>query len=381
MSRFVLFRGTSLYGSVARMLAQIDAAFQEQGDETVVIDATQPDYVATLQQAVADGVDGFLGLAGIGLDLRAENNLYNVLDKPFASIYLDPLLLYWNQVDTSIRRRLVFTTCPDDLDYWGERATGPMIQHLPHAAEPLPPYMQLPWRRRDVDVLFAGTAPEDPAVLRAGWAAHGEAVEQRLNDILDAHDRDPLEPLVPIIAERAHPVARLDDPESLYPYFVTLDAYLRARARWRTARALLPLRTLFIGPGWERVFAASNGGPVRATLAGEMSAEDVAATLRRARIVVNTCTPYHGTHERIFQAMAVGAVSFTTETSWLRLMAPSGSLVQFRAGDEDVVSRAEALLAPDSAAEAIAEDGYRWLVMAHSWRHRVRTIKAGLLQI
>jgi|HubBroStandDraft_1064217.scaffolds.fasta_scaffold00020_51 hypothetical protein len=379
MSRFILFRGTSLYGSVDRMLDQLAAAFQAEGDEAVIIDATHPDYVAALQRAIAAGTDGFLGLSGIGLDLRTENNLFNALGIPFASIYLDPLLLYWDQVATPILRRVVFTTAPDDVRYWARRVAVP-VRHLPHAAEPVPDERRTPWHRRDIDILFAGTAPDDPAGLRAGWSVHGAAVERRLNDILDAHDSDPLAPLVPAIVAHAHPAARLEEPESLHPYFAALDAYLRARARWLTATALMPLPTLFVGPGWDRVAAAAPG-PVRATLAGQLQADELALRFARARLVVNSCTPYHGSHERLFQAMAGGAVAFSTETAWLRLVAPAGSLVQFRPGAEDIAARAAALLTPGSPAEAIAADGHRWLVAAHSWRHRVRSIKVGLMLV
>jgi hypothetical protein len=378
MPRFVLFRGTSLYGSVDRMLDELAAAFRADGDQAVIIDATLPDYVEQLRQAVADGVDGFLGLTGIGLDLREENNLYNTLDRPFASIYLDPLLLYWNQVATPIRRRVVFTTAPDDLPYWAERVAVP-VRHLPHAADPRPAALLTPWRHRDIDILFAGTAPADPSGLRAGWAAHGAAVETRLNDILDAHDADPLAPLYPAIAAQAElPVPTA--PGTLYPYFLALDTYLRARARWLTAAALMAVPTLFVGPGWDRV-AAAVPGPVRATLAGEVAAAELARSFGRARLVVNTGTPYHGSHERIFQAMAGGAVSFTTETAWLRLTAPAGSLVQFRPGADDIAERAASLSEPGSVAEAVAADGHRWVVAAHSWRHRVRSIKVGLMQV
>ena len=379
MSRFILFRGTSLYGSVDRMLDHLAAAFQAEGDDVVIIEAAKPDYILALQNAVAEGVDGFVGLTGIGLDLREENNLYNTLDVPFASIYLDPLLLYWSQVETPIQRRIIFTTAPDDVDYWGERASV-SVRHMPHAANPVSVLVQIPWARRKIPLLFAGTAPDDPATLRAGWAAHGEATQQRLNDILDAHDKDPLAPLIPLIAEIAHPVARIDEPDTLYPYFVTLDTYLRARARWRTALALLPMPTLFIGPGWDRV-AAAHDGPMRSTLIGEQPAAAVVEQIGQAKLVVNTCTPYHGSHERIFQAMAQRAVAFTTETSWLRHLAPEGSVAQFRPGVEDIAGRAEALLEPDSVAEAIAEDGYRWLSSTQTWRDRVRSIKVGLMQV
>jgi hypothetical protein len=379
MSRFILFRGTSLYGSVDRMLDNLAAAFRAEGDEAVIIEAAKPDYVPALQRAVAEGVDGFVGLTGIGLDLREENNLYNTLDLPFASIYLDPLLLYWSQVETPIRRRIIFTTAPDDVDYWDARGSVP-VRHMPHAANPVSVLLHVPWAKRKTPILFSGTAPEEPEVLRAGWAAHGEAVEQRLNDILDAHDKDPLAPVIPLIAQAAHPVARIDEPDTLYPYFVTLDTYLRARARWRTALALMPLPTLFIGPGWDRV-AAAHQGPMRAMLAGEQPAAAVIEQIGQAKLVVNSCTPYHGSHERLFQAMAQRALAFTTETSWLRRLTPEGSVAQFRAGVESVTSRAEALLEPDSVAEAIAEDGYRWLSSTHTWRDRVRSIKVGLMQV
>ncbi|MGB8839520.1 MAG: glycosyltransferase [Aliidongia sp.] len=379
MSRFILFRGSSLYGSVDRMLEHLAAAFRDEGDEATILDVTQPDYAARLRHELAGGVDGFVGLTGIGLDLRAENNLYNALDRPFASIYLDPLLLYWDQIKTPIRRRIVFTTAPGDVDYWAGRTDVP-IRHLPHAAELPPALHRLPWRRRDIDILFAGTAPDDPVALRGGWAEHGGAVEARLNDMLDAHDADPLAPLIPVIATHGHPAARLDEPDTLYPYFRTLDLYLRARSRWLTALALLTLPTQLVGPGWDRVIAASTR-PVRAILAGEVPAGELAERFGRARLVANSCTPYHGSHERIFQAMAGGGVAFTTETAWLRLMAPAGSLVQFRPGAEDIAARAASLLDPGSAAEAIAADGLRWMVSAHSWRHRVRSIKVGLLSV
>jgi hypothetical protein len=378
MSRFILFRGSSLYGSVDRMLDHLAAAFAASGDRTILADVTRPDYVDSLQQALAEGIDGFVGFTGIGLDRRVENNLYNALGRPFASIYLDPLLLYWDQVTTPIRRRVVFTTAPDDVVYAGETLRLPVpVRHLPHAADPLPQESLTPWERRDVDILFSGTAPDDPAGLRAGWAGHGARVEQRLNDILDAHDANPLAPLLPLIATHAHPVARLGEPDSLHPYFAALDAYLRARARWRTALALMPAPVLFVGPGWDRIAAAAPGKS-RARIAGAQPAGDLAEIQRRTKLVVNTCTPYHGSHERVFQAMAGGAVSFGTETAWLRQAAPVDGIVLFRPGMDDPAERASALLAPGSSAEAMAAAGHTWLASAHTWHHRAESIKAGL---
>jgi hypothetical protein len=370
MRRFILFRGSSLYGSVDRMLDQLAAAFRAAGDRATIIDATAPDYVGELERAIAEGVDAFLGFTGIGLDLRAAGNLYNTLDRPLVSIYLDPLLLYWNQIVTPIRRRVIFSTAPDDPPYWTGKLGLPIpLRHLPHAADPVPEPALVPWAARDIDILVSGTAPADPNALRAGWAAHGAAVERRLNDSLDAHDADPWAPLPEMIVQAAAPVAALGSPESLYPYFSVLDQYLRCRARWQLATALLPLRPAFVGPGWERI--APDG-------LGEQPAGAVAELMGRSRIVVNSCTPYHGSHERIFQAMAAGAVSLSSATGWLRAAAPRTALVPLDPREADPLAEAGSLLAEPDRAQAIAKAGRTWLEAGHSWRHRAGTIKAAL---
>ena len=378
--RFILFRGSSLYGSVDRMLDALAATLAAQGDAAPIIDATAPDYVARLQQAISQGpVDAFLGFSGIGLDLRAENNLFNTLGKPMVSIYLDPLLLYWNQVVTPIRRRLIFTTAPGDVDYWCQTLGVPVpIRHLPHAATPLPAEEPpVPWGQRDIDLLHAGTAPADPAALRAAWVQHGPKVEARLNAMLDAHDAEPFAPLPEIIARVGHPVAALAAPQSLYPYFQTLDLYLRARVRWRMLRPLLDQPLTLVGPGWEPVLAAATG-PVRARLLGARPAAEVAALTRRARVVVNSCTPYHGSHERLFQAMAAGALALTSPTVWLAAAAPTAALAQTRPDLADAAALAAGLLARPHEAEAMAEAGRAWFEAAHTWAHRAAAIRTAV---
>ena len=79
---------------------------------------------------------------------------------------------------------------------------------------------------------------------------------------------------------------------------------------------LLDRNLTLVGPGWEPVAAAAPG-PMRATLLGSRPAAEVADLTARARIIVNSCTPYHGSHERLFQAMAAGATALSSPTAWL----------------------------------------------------------------
>jgi hypothetical protein len=377
--RFILFRGSSLYGSVDRMLESLAAAFIAQGDDAPIVEASGPTYVAHLQRAIAEGpVDAFIGFTGIGLDLRAEGNLYNLLDRPLVSIYLDPLLLYWNQIVTPIRRRLIFTTAPGDVDYWcGTLGVTVPIAHLPHAAMPAAEgTMSVPWDEREIALLHAGTAPDDPATLRAGWAQHGRDVEARLNDMLDALDAEPLAPLPEIIARIGAPWARPDAPQTLHAWFQTLDTYLRARIRWRMILPLLSRDLTLAGPGWDKVAATT--GSVRATLIGAQPASEIARLTARSKIVVNTCTPYHGSHERLFQAMAAGAVALTSPTIWLADTAPAAALVQTSAAVDDAAALVDALLTDPGRAAAMAATGQAWFQDGHTWMHRAAVIKTAL---
>ena len=380
MARYILFRCSGLYGSVDYLVDELITAFSAEGDQISPIFAQREDSLGALERAIAIGADGFIGITGLGIDSRREENLYNALGWPFASIFLDPVALYWHQIVTPMRRRILFTTAPDDVEYCAGLPGAPAIRHLPHASPPVPARLRLPWQRRDIDILFAGTAPKDPAALRGGWRNLGVHVERRLNDILDAHDAAPFAPILPLAAKGAAPAARLDAPQTLYPYFSAIDTYLRARARWLTAQALLPLPVQFVGPGWDRIVSVAKG-TTRAKAVGELPAAALAPAFRRARLVVNTCTPYHGSHERVFDAMAGGAVALTTATTWLRSAAPAGSLVQFRAEAKDVAVRAAELLRPGSEGEAIAAAGTAWHAAAHTWRHRVQEIKSGLADL
>src|ERR1700735_4056990 len=99
MARLVIFRGKSLYGYLNRFTEELAAALAVAGDAIVMIDTEQPGYLALLQQALGQGpVDGFLGFVRNGLIRQETGNPYNLLDRPLVSIYLDPLLIYWNDV-------------------------------------------------------------------------------------------------------------------------------------------------------------------------------------------------------------------------------------------------------------------------------------------
>jgi spore maturation protein CgeB len=122
------------------------------------------------------------------------------------------------------------------------------------------------------------------------------------------------------------------------------------------------------------VLAAATG-TIRARLLGARTAPEVARLTAQARIVVNSCTPYHGSHERLFQAMAAGAVALTSPTAWLGRAAPDGVLAQTRPDLGDAAALADRLLDDPAQAQAIAAAGRAWFEASHTWVHRAAAIR------
>lgn len=368
MTKAILFAGDALHGNVARMLGGLERGFAGLGVDTFILDVRRPDFAEVLGRVVADGgVDFFVSMTGLGLDLSAKNNLFDRIGRPLVSIYLDPLVGYADQVCIPIRRRIVTTVSDCDLDYWRAAAPGIAIRHLPHAAEPAP---SRPWAERDISLLFSATGCENPERMRENWSRHGESVSKGLNSILEVYLRAPLQPLTDAIAEVLGGRVDVKNPYAIHPYFVTLDIYLRARARWRFLAALRGLPVTVVGKGWE-AFAAHHAD-CGFRFEDPRPATEVQNLMARTKIVLNTCTGFHGTHERVFDAQAAGAVAATTPTRWFRAHASENTII-LPDGDE-AAEELDRLLARDPDAEKIAAGGWAWQARHHTWMHRARDI-------
>ncbi|MCC7016620.1 MAG: glycosyltransferase family 1 protein [Rhodospirillales bacterium] len=375
MTKAVLFTGAVLHGNVARLLGGLARGLAAHGVEPVWIDSADPGHSAELRR-LGEDEDAlfFLGMTGLGLDLRSEDNVFNRIGRPLVSVYLDPLVGYTDQVLVPIRRRIVTTVSDCDLDYWRAAAPGIDIRHLPHAAEPA---RGRPWTEREIPLLFSATGCEDPERTRENWSRHGEKTAAELNAVLEIHLRAPLRPLTVAIAQALGRRLDVGNPYAIHPYFVTVEVYLRRRARWRLLEALKGLPVTVVGGGWE-AFAACHPDHGFAFL-GPRAADEVQDMMTRAKIALNACTGFHGTHERVFDAQAAGAAAATTPTGWFRAHAPQDAMVLIEEdGAGETVRR---LLARDRDAKRIAARGRAWQARHHTWAHRARDILAWVGQI
>ena len=373
MKNAVLFTGSVLHGNVARMVDGLAQGFAALGVRATLLDVGGPDLGAALRRAVEGGeADFFLSPTGLGLDLRAENNLFDRIGLPLVSLYLDPLVGYADQVLTPIRRRVVTTVSDCDLDYWRVARAPAEIRHLPHAATPRSGQN---WAARDIPLLFPATGCADPERTRENWARHGAKVAAELNAIREAHLLAPYQPLTVAIAEVLGGRIEVANPYAIHPYFVTLEIYLRQRARWRLLEALKGLPVTVVGSGWD-AFAARHSDHGFAFI-GPRTAFEVQEMMARAKIVLNASTGFHGSHERVFDAAAAGAIAATTPTRWFRAHAPREAVILLEEeGAEAVTDELRRLLDRDGEMVKIAGEGQAWQARDHTWTHRARDILA-----
>ena len=371
IKKLILFVGQTENDNVNRMLFGLQRGFEQLGVATSKIYTTAADYREKLIQTIdKDDPSFFLAMTGIGLDLREERNLFNQLGKPFVSVYLDPIILYAEQIRTPIAKRLITSTSDCDIGYWSNIAPDLDIKFLPHASELL---KQKRKTDRHIDIVFPATGCESPEDIRKiEWSLHGPKVEAALNNIVDEHLRRPLEPLTNSIETVIGEDIDIADYFAIYPYFASVDRYLRCRERWWMLSELMGLPVTVVGAGWENFQKQVPDSGFR--FLGPRIAYDVQDIIQQSKIVLNTCTGYHGSHERIFDSLAGGAIPVTRETHWLKSAVPNDTILFFNQETDDSADFIKNLLENSKKMSLMAEIGRAWLKKHHTWRHRADAI-------
>ena len=116
-------------------------------------------------------------------------------------------------------------------------------------------------------------------------------------------------------------------------------------------------------------------GPVRVRFQRPVNIGEFYNLASRTQICLNDCTPHHGSHERVFRAMAAGALAVTNRTRWFTAQAPENGLVQVDLMREDLGAVVDALLADPVRAAALAEAGRNWFKTFHTWSQRVKMLE------
>lgn len=366
----LIIHGDSQFGFMDNVAEEVAGGFRALGMHAAVmhlLDEARVDKVGRLMHTV--GIDLFLMMNGVGLD--PENaGLLGFLDSlgvPVVAFFVDHPMYHAQRIAAPVRRLHVTIPNPHDADFIRRFIRDDIpIRHVAHGAGRPLPGLARPWAERDIDVLVPSSLSVLPEAERAAWPAkHGGIVAAQLNAIVAVHEAAPARPLheaiQEVMGERAATIPQL------FPYFLTVDGYLRSRAKLDSVRALVErgVAVTVCGPGWPEL-----GGTL--TLTGSVPLAEAFALMGRSRLVMNHLPAYYESHERPLQAALYGAAAVSTPSPWLdRVMAGEAVALPASAGDGAAVVAA-ALHDPDLPERAAR--GRRAVENGQMWAHRAAEV-------
>lgn len=169
-----------------------------------------------------------------------------------------------------------------------------------------------------------------------------------------------------------------------------LDYYTRGKDRIELIRSIKNAHVHVFGElkqglgvekkGWSHYLA----GQSNVTLHPPVPFAEALQIMKQSKIVLNSM-PYcrDGSHERVFAALACGALPVSSESKFLREEFCAGKEIEFyqAAHRADISERIDALLSNEPQRQAAVASGREKVMQRHTWDHRAELLMSVLPQL
>ena len=171
--------------------------------------------------------------------------------------------------------------------------------------------------------------------------------------------------------------------EELFEMGSMVDFYMRGEDRVELIRSIKDARVHIFGGtvyrkeqpalGWHHYL----GNQENVTIHPAINYSESLEVLKKSRIALNSSPTYkNGSHERVFAALACGALPITSESRYFREVFVDGEdLIFYQFNDRQAVNgKINYLLAHEGERKEAAEKGRQKVLKGHTWDNRVDTI-------
>ena len=341
-------------------------AVAAEGIAPIPIDLRRADSIPAIVRTIRSRpVAFFLSINGFGLPQPEQGvGFYGDCAAPVFVHFIDHPIYLAPLIRSPVPQLFASFASPGEVSFCRRRIRGDIpLLHLPHAAAPA---VGRPWGERDLPVLLAGSIHQQPEEMRAGWIEKGPEVRDILESILAAHRANPAKPLHDSVLTVAGS-AVAESPTLLFSYYSAVDMYLRSAVRVDFIRSAARLPIALVGRGWDAVVPDG----FRGRQLGLRPFGEVLTMMARAKIVLNLLPPYLESHERLFQAMAHGAVPATAAAPWLLNAVGQNALLPLPGDAGASAALINAALEDDGALAARGAAGTAAFLAGHTYRHRL----------
>lgn len=385
--RFLLFYAGNekgYYQDTKYFTGEIAKELCRKGHQTFICDLARGSHDSdALEAYLTKGIDAVLTFNGEAIQNEETWQLWNQLGALVVNILMDPpfhIDLRPYMESPELKQYLLL--CPDENHVEYVKRYFPQVKHvefMPHGGTPAEG-KPIPWREKQLDLLFSGTYTRPEAFLDAMkqtmkpeefriYAGMGErilqdtglSVEQAVTETLFSGNF----PLTP---------GRID---GTITGMSLLDGWVRMVMRERVITALVEggIDIHVLGDGWQNCPCA--GSPRLHSLSRErIPLADTLTWMEKARINLNVMPWFKaGSHDRVFNAMLRESVALTDSSSYFRKYFLDGDSIVYYSLEnlESLPETVRFLLSNPERAEAIARNGYR-KAAAFTWEHYVEDL-------
>ncbi len=264
-----------------------------------------------------------------------------------------------------------------------DRGIETPVVFLPHAG-PDPEPAPMPMKDRDMDILFCGNI--SPLVAGDVFENRLATLEKTAQDVArDAighvleEGRDIHSALKKAVAGRGMAISGFSF-EDLRAIITLVESFAAGKLRLEYLGRLIALSgpTIHMVGDLEGILRQGSGvkpGP-GVVFHGSLPFTEVKAMMRRTKISVNAnFTIAGGSHERIWQGMAMGCLTLTNESHFMRAnFEENRNILFFPRRAEEMAETVSRVLADTGRLQEMTDGAHEIYAAGHTWEKRVKAI-------
>jgi spore maturation protein CgeB len=370
---YVLYPSTSLYSVLHYFSDKLHEALCRGGIESRILHGE--DRYKVVESNPPDFTICFNGAA----TLEDDRFLCDYVQVPHVSWLVDPFFRFYNLMNSS----QMIIACDDRVSCSTMQGLGfRRSLFLPHAVERDLDYDSS--KERIYDVVMLATYIDSEALRKKWKRRFPKKILTAMDETIENVLANPNVSFIQTLMQALYPFWQ-GDKNRLFDLFnqeifSEVELYLKGKDRLDLIHALKDDHTihLFGGSfnserGWENCFDQKKQVVVHSAL----SYIEALEVMKQSKIVLNSCIKnVYGAHERIFAALACGAVSVTNDNPFMKEHFLSGKeIILYNRSDFAKTSKAVAeLLSDEEKRRQMAARGRSTVMAEHTWDNRVAVL-------
>lgn len=385
LKKICLISNYNAYESKRYFTEKFAEALKRQGIEVLHVDAKESTLNAETISSIVRFKPQLTCSFNTLLPLSQNTFLWDYLETPHWSILVDPVAYSIESVNS--RFSILSSVDKEDVEII-EAYPFKNTFFFPHAVEK--EVIGTGIEDKIYDVVFLGSCYDYESLE----VLYRDEYSQSINEVLHQASKLVLSDSSTSISHALWKTwldAGLDnDSADFMAFFYFVDRYSRGRDRVDLIKAIKGVKVHVFGDfaedegigmmGWKHYLSDCENVVLHPPVSFAESVE----ILKRTKIALNSMPFFkNGSHERVFYALACGALPLTTQTTyWQQEFIVDKEIATYQSGKKEEVNETVYRYLKDEALRHdVVQRGAEKVALYHTWDHRVTDVKSKLLPI